>query len=144
MSWSMWTIDGIGFSTANVDMEHLRAFVKAHEEALKESRDEDFFEAVYNNATDIDEIRDMTDNDCIAEIVIDVMNHDFGEEWTFDAMSRDDYDEESVLFCPAYPWNYKDKQRSLTREKIIEFMEKYRNELGVEHETGELTMNYSG
>ena len=132
MSWSMWHEEGLGFDTTNVSIDKLKGFFKKHEEALHKIKlYNDLMEEIKRDDIMIDKVREFTDNFTIGEIIAWVMTVETGIQFCSPGLSDDS--EEAVLFTRCFPWEYNDREKTLTEDTVKEIMKPYSNELGIEN-----------
>jgi len=139
MSWSCWTVDGFGIDCSNLSDEGFLKFCKEHKESLGVYRDG--IEQAIEEDWDSDEIRDMTNNMTLVEIIAHVMNLETGI--VFEGIGISDESCEAVMFLPAYPWQMNEKERNLTAEELKAICGKYAEELE-NAPVGALSLTFSG
>lgn len=139
MSWDMWHVYGYGFETdsSRITEEKLMRFIKNHHDSLekispgmtkmldaviedveKEKKIPDWAE---------DEIKNCVDCGCYGEIIAKVMKAETGIDFCCTGMT--DEGEEAVIFMSAYPWEYNEKEKTLTKDSLTEIFRKYGEEL---------------
>lgn len=87
--------------------------------------DEDTFEDVLNG---FEYWPNNGFGDSLTAIIADIMNIETGLPIAYYPPAEDD-DQESILYEQTYPWEMNDKERNLTKDKLITMFEKYAKEL---------------
>lgn len=139
MSWDMWHVCGIGFDVHPVQNERLRDFILNHKETYQKVDPNGADEVIRYIA---DNYKHLTESSCLYEelleefgyislafIVAEIMRGETGICFVAPGISDDTTDH--VLFTAAMPWNYNDVEARLSRDYLIETMQKYADELGL-------------
>ena len=128
MSMDYWSTTGIGFCVndeeANISIEALRELLVkskspvSNEPNFEAMSIEDFEEYGRENAIN----NGIGLSSLIAEAISKL------EGITISAVSNE-YDYKYVGFCLAYPWEFSDKEKSLTKDSAIAILQKYASSL---------------
>ena len=137
MSIETYVVSGYGFYTQDITPNNLYKFLVKHPcknqviqditNILQENNNED---GISDSDWDIlDRVKDQTDSYSIAEVVGLVIREETEIDFSFNSL--DDYDYEALLLEPLYPWQFTDKELTLTQEKVEKLLNPYAEELGV-------------
>ena len=153
MHWTMWHIYGPGFDVADAEPDRIRNFLREHEPALaKEAEkieDEEgrtlhelLHDAAISDSEFVDTLIDL-EYKCgnVAPYIGCVMSEETGIR--FDTPGTTEDGEDCVMFCPAMPWEYNEKEKPLTQDELFGLIQKYADELGVKFNP-DLDLVYDG
>ena len=156
MSWDMWHVEGFGFRTDAIDIDHFKSFCQKHETQFEKY---DKAESVKNVITDylsdgydhddwdpLDEIRQCTERYALSEIIAFIIRKE-NPLISFEDIGISDESEEAVMFLPCMPWEMTPTEEKLTQDHLMNIINKYADELGVPANTdyrGYLDLTFSG
>ena len=120
--WDMWHVYGCGIDLGVVSDEKKLSFIKNHNAVAQSAgcNEEDL-----KNIFDDPEMFGVE----MADIIAQIMSFESGVR--FFACHLNEEGQDPIMFTPAYPWEFNDKERSLTRDELFDILKVYAEELGV-------------
>lgn len=128
-------IYGIGFQI-KIKPDRLQKFLQNHKESIEQIKgaenvleclnlDENAFEDAFHG---FEYWPNNGFGDSLTAIIADIMNIETGLPIAYYPLTENG-DQESILYERAYPWELNDKERNLTKDKLIAVFEKYAKKL---------------
>lgn len=130
MSYTTWTTYGFGFCVDDIDTtpEKLLKLAAMNPNVLKDVRE--YLEYVFDGKEYKDEELTIEDFDelegdyCergVAYVLYQVINE-------ISIIYADDYNGTPyILYCPSYPWSFKESEKNLEKQDVINIFAKYIN-----------------
>ena len=159
MSMQTDCIYGYGFKVCASD-EQLKHFILAHKESLVPLNSENGLEnqgrelvEYCENTPDVkfnpkedkfDYVSGMTGLSGVYGAIADVMMAETGIRFAYYADSEDINDGDAILFETAMPWQFNDKEISLTEEELEDICNRYIKELNPSLTFDQIRMEYFG
>lgn len=146
---------GIDLSMVEVDNYDFSEFLKLHLETLKKV-DNEIYEKVNPLLTaddyNVDEVAEAvgcynglysSDGGNLA-IVADIMAKETGISFGYFKGNEELNDDEAIMLADTSVWNLNDVEKSLTKEKLDDILNKYADELGCSGEVCHCRVEYFG
>ena len=152
MSMKTDVIYGYGFEI-HADEKTIMEFVRKHSSTIvkrKNNRELELMEECHNGnyegiKEDYCDIEcDLTGHGGLYAIISNIMTSETGIRFQYECGDCDCNSDESIMFCPVYPWQCNEKEKCLTEEQLEKIVNKYVEELGIITTVGYLEVEYFG
>lgn len=139
MSMVSYTVNGFGFSVVDLTVQKTVEFIKNHKESFCNSEEnKELFKKLEKLETS-EELEDALSLYSYAQCgkegykaaISTIISVETGIDIQYQPGQDDCSGEACIMLCEAMPWVYTDKERELTRDKLIEILSPYADELGL-------------
>ena len=139
MSMVSYTVNGFGFSVVDLTVQKTVEFIKKHKESFCNSEENKELFSEIENLNDKEELEDIFSSYCCersaregyAAAVSNIIYAETGIEVQYEPGQGDCVGEACIILSEAMPWYYTDKEKELTRDKLIDILSPYVDELGL-------------
>ena len=134
---------GYGFFVDEIPDGVIIEFIKNHKDTFcKSDKEKELYEEMLEYTKEEYDLEDFFESygcDCTGmegngAVISNIISRETGIRFEYQCGDADCDSYPSVLFAETYPWNYNEKEKSLTVESLTEIMFPYIEELGLKKE----------
>ncbi len=156
MSMNNYSVYGYGFifiynEELLINKDKLIAFIKKHKSTFCKSETET---ELYNDMQGLNEydLKDLFENYCcdntgivgIGAVISNIMTRETGINFGCYPEDLGCDTPAAIVFLQLFPWQFNEKEKNLTKERLYNICEKYMDELGLEDKPNWQSLEYYG